>query len=689
MTSENSEDSYWTKRRKIIAKVNKHFTNKSSLLESDFNSNRLTILTQDTAKIGCDKLNTETLSAADRTQHVDRTSVDREVISDLSDFEPNYYDSDILESDLDEPILIDEIRAWASTNSISMTALSSLLKILKPDHPELPADARTLMCTPRRVSLTTMNNDGMYHHFGIKNGIQKLFENLSPHVAVNNTILLQINIDGLPIFKSSRSHMWPILGKLISPPLNDVFTIGIHYGKQKPVIPEYLNAFVSESEDLQGGFYLSGHGILFNLKIHSIVCDAPARAFVKKVKSHSGYSSCERCTQVGQWDGRITFPQSSSPLRSNESFIAMSDDNHHIDNIHSPLVRLKVGMITAFPLDYMHLVCLGVMKKLLGHWMRGPIQTRLPSRSIAQISGNLVALRKFISSEFCRKPRELADFDRFKATEFRQLLLYTGPIVFKNIVSDDVYKHFMLLCVGMTCLLSNHFYLDYCDYARNLLVLFVDNAGALFGKTFLVYNVHSLVHLADDSKLYGPLDTISSFPYENYLQQIKKLVRNRNVPLQDVVNRLHEQRLMQPAQNPNYKRILSRETSGGPLPVEFCQTLQYKEHSKVTIGGFTYATSLRDSCIMYNSNGSVFSIGRIANILNISDNLVFVCRSYRNIKDFFDYPLPSSKLKIFLVADLRNTFKCIKLEDVLSKCVALPHASVVDSFVVYPLGLNC
>jgi len=34
--------------------------------------------------------------------------------------------------------------------------------------------------------------------------------------------------------------------------------------------------------------------IMFSVKIHSFVCDAPARAFVKGVKNRSGYASCDK-----------------------------------------------------------------------------------------------------------------------------------------------------------------------------------------------------------------------------------------------------------------------------------------------------------------------------------------------------------------------------------------------------------
>jgi hypothetical protein len=153
------------------------------------------------------------------------------------------------------------------------------------------------------------------------------------------------------------------------------------------------------------------------------------------------------------------------------------------------------------------------------------------------------------------------------------------------------------------------------------------------------------------------------------------------------VNRLHEKRQVQPSSNKGDKKgVFSCSTHGGRLPVDFDQALHYKEYKKVTLGDFTYATSVRDSCIMYHSRGTIFSIGRIANILDINGDLMFVCNSYRSSKDFFQYPLLSSKLRIFLVSDIRRTFECVKISDVVCKCVSLPQSS--DSFVVYPLGFD-
>ena len=83
----------------------------------------------------------------------------------------------------------------------------------------------------------------------------------------------------------------------------------------------------------------------------------------------------------------------------------------------------------------MHLVCLGVTRPSSSF---GGVCCRIGSKTIDTISSNLIALRGFIAKEFARKPRSLCETDGWKATEFRQFLLYTGPVVLLGNVSDAV-----------------------------------------------------------------------------------------------------------------------------------------------------------------------------------------------------------------------------------------------------------
>ena len=53
-------------------------------------------------------------------------------------------------------------------------------------------------------------------------------------------------------------------------------------------------------------------------------------------------------------------------------------------------------------------------------------------------------------------------------------------------------------------------------------------------------NVHSLLHLADDVAVHGALDKFSAFPFENYLQKLKRFVRSGKNPIVQIARRLSE-----------------------------------------------------------------------------------------------------------------------------------------------------
>ena len=55
------------------------------------------------------------------------------------------------------------------------------------------------------------------------------------------------------------------------------------------------------------------------------------------------------------------------------------------------------------------------------------------------------------------------------------------------------------------------FYNTYRDYANQLLCLFVQHFGQLYGEDQYVYNIHGLTHLAGDVSNFGVLDDYSGF----------------------------------------------------------------------------------------------------------------------------------------------------------------------------------
>ena len=76
-------------------------------------------------------------------------------------------------------------------------------------------------------------------------------------------------------------------------------------------------------------------------------------------------------------------------------------------------------------------------------------------------------LKLYMPCEFARKPRSLALVKLWKATKFRNLLLYIGPVAFKSFLQKDLYNHFLVLHVAIRILCFSKLQ-DYIDYAHNL-----------------------------------------------------------------------------------------------------------------------------------------------------------------------------------------------------------------------------
>ncbi|KAE8576519.1 hypothetical protein XENTR_v10004219 [Xenopus tropicalis] len=571
----------------------------------------------------------------------------------------------------DEPVsFVETLANWSVQFGVSLVALSALLSLLRVYHPELPKDARTILKTKTEYKIQ-QKCGGFYHYRGILTALWNTLTKLIEKFPNGFTFKLQVNIDGLPLFKSTNLQLWPILGLLLNAPMKEPVVIGLFCGTKKPNAPdEYLKDFTHELKQLQEGVYFKEKKVFFELD--SVVCDTPARAFVKNVKAHNGYHGCDKCCQPGVYvNHRMTYPQNDFVLRTDSSFSDKVDEDHHHDGPHG-FFGLDVGMVTRFPIDYMHLACLGVTRKLLNVWLRGPLKFRLSSGCVDRISQTLTQMRAYIPVEFVRKPRSLRELDRWKATELRQFLLYTGSVALAPYLDHNLYNNFMLFYTGICILVSPQLYSLFNNYANTLLTAFVKHVGELYGKDALVYNVHALVHLSADAKLHGSLDTISAFPYENYLRTLKKFVRKPEFPLAQIIRRLSEVEKISSSELPC--KALRMQHYVGPVPDGLQATAQYRELR-------TEHWSVKAS-----TGDNVFAIGKdicvILNIVQSVKEIYVVFRVFTQIANFFNYPMSSDFLRVFIVSEPTGPLRVAKASQISHKCVLLPYK---DKFVVMPL----
>ncbi|KAK4877587.1 hypothetical protein RN001_010093 [Aquatica leii] len=576
-------------------------------------------------------------------------------------------EENVIGSDLKKDLV-----SWSLEYQIKHNALSKLLKILnfhKCTESPLPEDARSFLNTPRTVLLKTVD-PGSYVHFGISNSVSKI---LGSRSSIPATIFLNVNFDGLPLTKSTNSQLWPILINIHN--VDDShFIAGVYHGCSKPLsVNQYLEDFVQEMKTLfKNGILIKNNA--YDIKIRSFVCDAPARAYITCTKGHNAYFGCGKCCQEGVYlENRVIFPETNSKLRTDTDFLNQVEEDHHRST--SILTELGVGMVTHFPLDYMHLVCLGVMKKLLKLWLKGSLKFRWQMKKVELVSKRLLSIKKYIPKEFCRKPRSLLEVDRWKASEFRQFLLYSGPIVLQDVLPDSYYNHFLCLHSALTILASETLTKKFANYANSLLIYFVEKFSILYGKKEISYNIHNLIHLTNDVNHFGIVDSFSAFSFENYMQRIKKLIRKSEKPLQQILNRTYEL---------DYKKnIIPTESYPKMMysvAVKHSAPNLYDVHKKIIFKNFCIITnSLADRCVRLKNGLFVF----VECIGYCNNEKVIAGKVFKKTENFYDIPLKSLFLGISLLDQLTDDNNVWPVSDISGKVFTVPISP--DKYIAFPL----
>lgn len=583
-----------------------------------------------------------------------------------------------------------QIWKWALKNNITHAALSQLLKILIGfGHLSLPKDSRTLLRTPKKVRVINIGSGQLWYR-----GLEERLTQICMRKICPDILPLEIHIDGTPIYKSSKSECWPIQCSVKGVPMK-AFFVTLHQGPSKPKsAEEYLRPFIAEIDRLSElGLSVSKDGTdkHFTVEIDKFIMDAPARQFLKRIVGHAGYSSCERCTEEGVYifnngekkdrnkpkenlkptnknenckcgckckgsnkekasvkSGHVCLVGIDAPLRTNLSFRTKLDEDHHHDE--SPLEDLPIDMIHDFPLDYLHLILFGIVKKLLQHWMNGTrnFRTKFCERDIIEISEKLIQAGKTSPSEINRPNRSLKHLSDWKATEYRTFVLKTGPVVLRGHLSAEAYSHFLALHCATTICCSESL-LIYLPVAKQLFREFNIRFGEIYGDENYTYSVHSIVHVTDDVDRYGVMDSYSAFPGESNLGHLKKLVRGGNKPLQQIVKRLQEKEIF--------------EDLFGDLDEE--ENLKEGLHNNVLqLKDIKLDCSEKNRWILTKEK-EIFKIEKISEH-NKKIKLHGSVFPKKNQKNVYDFPIESSNFGIFK-SKLEGKNATINLEDMNCK----------------------
>ena len=298
------------------------------------------------------------------------------------------------------------------------------------------------------------------------------------------------------------------------------------------------------------------------IDLETAVLDNPKRSVAKNVKSHSATHPCEycECAAVSYIDdtmskNQLTWPPSTmngrprtiTGIRKNVNSIEAGDEDltkNYLKGIKGRSVFLdqpNFDMIQDMPTEYMHLICLGIVKRMVEltykvgkKRFRKSKLKRINPKCFNDIINSILSTR-----EFSRRCRNL-DTAVYKAQEYRNLLLVFFPIFQQNI-SEKFKKErqvwFTLVFMVRACVLPNEEY-EHVNVATIVSAseLFYNLYFELYGQQNCSYSIHvAPSHLL---KIRGnvPFTERSAFAFESFYAEMKNLFKaGTSSPLKQVL----------------------------------------------------------------------------------------------------------------------------------------------------------
>ena len=209
------------------------------------------------------------------------------------------------------------------------------------------------------------------------------------------------------------------------------------------------------------------------------------------------------------------------PLRTSQSIKAAADKAEEeggvVDGIKGKSVLSSViNLAIGFPIDYMHCVLEGVVKRMLGNWASSTNHGNYYylGRSLGAIDANLIS--QCPPHDFSRAPRSIKKHRKFwKASEYLAWILYYALPLTLGHLPPLYFHHFALLVCAIHILLQPTLSHTKIDAAEEMLKDFLLLVPELYGTTDCVLNIHLLVHLCQHVRHWGPLWAFSAFGFES------------------------------------------------------------------------------------------------------------------------------------------------------------------------------
>ncbi|CAF2053857.1 unnamed protein product [Rotaria magnacalcarata] len=438
------------------------------------------------------------------------------------------------------------------------------------------------------TSLTDITDGRLYRHF------------LNNEISDDVTILftLSLSTDGVQIGLKSTKSLWLITLTINEIDVKNRFLLhnvvigGINSCLKKPtrrIMSLMIEPIVQQLQRLEQGAIcqFDDETLIYKVFLLGSINDKPANSLLQNIPEPNAAFGCSKCEIQGittlsnpllatnakqkrsttktnkKETHRIrvfptSFANTPARLRSSENYkLTMEEiENERLNNpglTDEQEYQLRKGYLgpcqldrlayfdqgQGFLSDTLHTVYGGALRKLLSIFFERKYCTQEKRWTIVKEMAKInERMQQFITpSSTVRLPRNINIYHRFKASEYRSILLLYYK-VFENSLPSEYYCHLKQLVFAMHIGENKEISKEKLDGMHLLLQYHVHQFKVLYGNRHVVNTVHSLIHFGETVRDYGPLQGYSTFNYESILGAITSTVNGTKNEEKEIYNNL-------------------------------------------------------------------------------------------------------------------------------------------------------
>lgn len=330
--------------------------------------------------------------------------------------------------------------------------------------------------------------------------------------------------DRLKLTKSSRATTYPIVFQVnkLSPHARKkhLLLAGIWVAKEHPI----MNAIIGPVRDELIDVYINGipwrpngaDEVISRFIVIIFTADSVARPDVLRMKKFNGVNGCVMCLALGQREIN-TWIYPALPF---EAAIEARRTINGVKGVSALTTLPEFNMRDGVVVDGAHNIYLGVAKRLVERYLNDAEEAWYLGRpqQTAAIDQRLLTIKT--PTRISRQPRSILLYKMWKASEWRNCLLYYALPCLDGILVQSYYSHLAMLCQAGYILNSASITQANLNTAERLIEQFIHDYQRHYALVNMVYNVHLLRHLVRSVRNWGPLWVYSALPFESLNKKI-------------------------------------------------------------------------------------------------------------------------------------------------------------------------